>query len=334
MRLLFVKLKHIGDSLLLTPALTAVRRDYPDAEIHVVVRRGCEGILAGCPAIDRLHTASAPEADNRVWWWDWTADARLLLGAWRRRFDYAFELSDGNHSRGLVWLSGARQRCANTAGKPLNWWWRQCFNRTSKFSWYQAHRVEKDFRTINDCLPLAEPVPPLAFARNRCEAAPRFEGINDFVVIHPGTRWKRKRWPVEKWRELSRWLLGRVSRIIISGGPSPDEVALAGELTQTLGDRVISAVGQVTWPQMAGLLYRARLFVGVDTAAMHLSAACQCPTVAIFGPSEVPQWRPWRVAGEVITPDAAALAGLPPENQIQAVPTDAVTMACRRLLSP
>ena len=65
MRLLFVKLKHIGDSLLLTPTLSAVRTMYPDSEIWVVVRRGCEAILRGCPAIDNLLTAAAPELSSR-----------------------------------------------------------------------------------------------------------------------------------------------------------------------------------------------------------------------------------------------------------------------------
>ena len=62
MRLLFVKLKHIGDSLLLTPTLAAVRAMYPQAEIWVVVREGSQGILSGCPAIDRLLTVAAPES--------------------------------------------------------------------------------------------------------------------------------------------------------------------------------------------------------------------------------------------------------------------------------
>jgi len=61
MRLLFVKPKHIGDILLLTPTLAATRAAHPDAEIWVIVREGTEGILAGCPAIDHLITAPAPE---------------------------------------------------------------------------------------------------------------------------------------------------------------------------------------------------------------------------------------------------------------------------------
>ena len=65
MRILLTKLKLIGDALLLTPTVHALRERYPEAEIVVVVRKGTEGILAGCTAIDRLLTAAAPEGKRR-----------------------------------------------------------------------------------------------------------------------------------------------------------------------------------------------------------------------------------------------------------------------------
>src|SRR6266496_3983286 len=126
MRLLFVKLKHIGDSLLLTPTLAAVRSTYPAAEIWVVVRKGCEGILQGCAAIDRLLTAAVPEPAkrSRLNWWH---DFRTVRELRRRRFDHAFELTDGDRGRWIAAFSGADVRCANGAGRPLHWWWRRQF---------------------------------------------------------------------------------------------------------------------------------------------------------------------------------------------------------------
>ena len=65
MRLLFVKLKHIGDALPLTPTISAGRAAYAQAEIWVEVRKGTEGTLACCPAIDHLLTAAPPETAKR-----------------------------------------------------------------------------------------------------------------------------------------------------------------------------------------------------------------------------------------------------------------------------
>ena len=118
MRLLFIKLKHIGDSLLLTPTLMAVRRQYPQARICVVVRKGCEGILEGCPAINQIFVSAAPEATKRHVTQLWT-EMQLIRTLRREDFDYAFELSDGDRGRLLAFLSGAKTRCANQVGTQI-----------------------------------------------------------------------------------------------------------------------------------------------------------------------------------------------------------------------
>jgi heptosyltransferase-3 len=304
MRLLFVKLKHIGDSFLLTPTLTAVRASYPAAEIWVMVRKGCEGIMTGCPAIDKLLTGAAPEAAKRSrsnWWREW----QMVFELRRRRFDYAFELSDGGRGRWISCLSRAKIRCTNGTGRPLNWWWRRQFNFVSQFDGRDCHRAEKDFFTVNDCLPIGRQVPPLMFDHARAEIWEPTPAAGDYAVMHPGTRWVRKQWPEAKWWEVGQQLLARVGHLVISVGPDPAEIKLAATLAASLGPRAISTEGQLSWAQLAGVLYGANLFVGVDTAAMHLAAACQCPTVAIFGPSRVSAWRPFRVPHRVLTPPGA-----------------------------
>jgi heptosyltransferase-3 len=79
MRLLFIKPKHIGDTLLLMPTLIAVRQAYPAAEIWLLVRRGCESILAGRREIDRLLLLAGetrPRCDNPSPPDDWSASRR------------------------------------------------------------------------------------------------------------------------------------------------------------------------------------------------------------------------------------------------------------------
>jgi heptosyltransferase-3 len=333
MRLLFIKLKHIGDSLLLTPTLVAARARYPQATIWVVVRRGCEGILAGCPAIDRILTSAAPEARNRPAL-SWLVDLRLIRDLRRQAFDYAFELTDGDRGRFVAWLSGARSRCTNIALEPLSAWWKPKFNALSAYGWMTGHRVEKDFYTVNDFLPLGATIPPLAFARERTEPWPPGGAVQDFAVMHPGTRWVRKRWELAKWIELGRCLLTQMPHLVISVGPDAGEVALAEAIAGELGPAALSTRGALSWAQLAGLLYRARIFVGVDTAAMHLAAACQCPTVALFGPSVLDQWRPWRVPHRAVVPAECPAADEVAEDRgfADAIALRDVWVACQELL--
>lgn len=335
MRLLFVKLKHIGDSLLLTPTLSAVRQAYPEAVIWVVVRKGCEGILAGCPAIDRVVVAAAAEARHRSklnWWSDW----RLIRQLRAQHFDRAFELGDGDRGRWIVWLSGANVRCTNAVFTPLSWWWRSKFNVQSKFDWRHRHRVEKDFFSVHDGLPLGPEIPALMFERHFAGAWSDSTPLSRYAVLHPGTRWRRKRWPLEKWVELGRALLANLNQLIVSVGPDPEEIALADSLTAALGPRTMSTRGKSSWAQLAALLYGAELFVGVDTAAMHLAAACQCPTVALFRSAEVEQWRPWKAPHRVVVPPPS---GQPVTDEMiweetaENILVSDVLRACREMLA-
>src|SRR5665213_2200254 len=164
-KLLFIKLKHIGDSLLLTPTLTAARAAYPQAQIWVVVRKGCEGILAGCPAIDRVLTSAAPETSVRKTF-DWLNDLKLLREIRRQNFDYTFELTQGDRGRLLVGWSGAQFRCANDGVYRVPIFWRPWFNKLSTHNWTDEHQVEANFNFVNEFLPLnASEPPPLVFDR-------------------------------------------------------------------------------------------------------------------------------------------------------------------------
>lgn len=338
MRLLFIKLKHIGDALLLTPTIAATKAAYPQAEIWVLVRRGTESILAGCPDIDQVLTTSAPEANKRKAF-AWLDELRLLRRLREQRFDYAFELSDGDRGRWLAWFSGARERVATRFYVRRDWITRRAITRYSDTDWLQLHRVEKDFTLVNEVLPLSQPVPPLVFSPERRQPWLPAAAARDFVVLHPGTRWWRKQWPVERWIDLGRWFQTRKIPLLISSGPDANERETARQLQAALGPEVLNTDGQASWAQLADLLGRARLFVGVDTAAMHLAAACQCPTVALFGPSIVHFWRPWQVAHRVVQADDARAAQQETDYltrvaalSAQAVKEADVRAACEELL--
>jgi heptosyltransferase-3 len=330
MKLLFVKLKHIGDSLLLTPTLASARAAHPDALIWVVVRKGCEGILEGCPAIDRVLVSAAPEKSRRNPL-NWLDDFTLLRELRRQHFDYAFELTNGDRGRLLAAWSGASFRCANDGPARVPVFWRLWFNKISRRDWTDEHQVGANFNFVKEFLPpgAGEP-PPLVFERSRAKPCDLGVKLADYIVIHPGTRWRRKRWPQEKWVEAARELLKLAPQLVISTGPDADEIQLADNLVTALGARAVSTRGKLSWAQLAGLLYGAKLFVGVDTAAMHLAAACQCPVVAIFGDTVAKHWHPWRVSHHLVLPVLPDGRQIDRAELIQLVPVSGVVEAARR----
>lgn len=298
MRILLIKLRHIGDALLLTPTVVGLKRMHPEARVSVLVRKGCEGILAGCPEIDEIHTtAAAPGRRGNL-----LADIRLVRELRRRRFDHAFELGDNSRGRWLSLLSGARIRAVNAARRPLGVFWRRMFHHVSTWNWKEHHRVVKDAHLVGELVAMPERIPPLRFDRDRAVKPVNPVPEGPFVVFHPATRWQRKQWPEDRWIEAGRHAIATGRQVIVSCGPDAEEVALAGRLQAALGDSARSTEGRLPWAELAWLLHRADLFVGVDTAAMHLAAACQCPTVAIFGESRPVSWSPWEVDHEIVGP--------------------------------
>jgi heptosyltransferase-3 len=300
MRILLIKPKHIGDSLLLTPTITAIKTAYPEAEIWVMVRRGCEGILAGCPDIAEILTLAGVEKSDRKPGDLWRQLA-ILCRLWSVKFDYVFELGDGHRARLFAMLCRARRRYSVKTSSPLTWLERQRFTAVSSFDWQTCHRVEKDYHSVAEFLPLPRPIPTLRFEREFAQSWKPGEDLANFCVMQIGKRQGLSRWHRQGWEEVGRRLLERFSAVVIVSGPADYEVEEAAWLKERLGPRVLCTLGQADWPQVAGLLYRARLYVGLDTAAMHLAAACQCPVVALFGPSIEEHWHPWQAPYRIVT---------------------------------
>jgi heptosyltransferase-3 len=332
MRVLLVKLKNIGDSLIMTPTISAIRSAYPDSEIHVLVRKGCEGILAGCDAIDFIYT-SAKVGEKKHVFASFIDDLKLIYRFRRLNFDYAFELGHGDRGRTIAGLSKAKNRCVNVYARPLKFFWRPLFNRQASVNWNGLHQVEMDYCAVNAFLNLPSEIPPLCFKKHRAVVCDFAKNLTDFVVVHPTARWKRKVISADKWIEVCKWILQRVDRIILSTGPAKEEIEYGRRIKDVVGDRVIMTEGKTSWSQLAWLLYRARLFVGVDTAAMHLAAACACPVVAVFGPTSVNEWRPWKVKHEIVLPEKEDFDRMPPETVINSITPDKIIKACERMIS-
>lgn len=293
MRILFIKLKEIGDALILTPTIIATKQRYPKAEIWVVVRRGSEGILEGCLEIDHLITVSGVDKEKRGahhHWPDLWAIARLR----RQRFDFIFELSDGHRARLLAFLIPAVHRYSVKLSGKMKWWQKPSFTAISTFAWEPRHRVEKDYYSVAEFLPLPATPPSLSFNRKAIQDWPPAADLGDFCLLQIGSRKIANRWPRDRWKIVAEDLLNSLDHMVVSCGSDEEEVQDAKWLRRELGNRIVITEGRANWRQISGLLYRARLYIGLNTAAMHLAAACGCPIVALFGSTSEEHWKPWQ----------------------------------------
>jgi heptosyltransferase-3 len=124
-----------------------------------------------------------------------------------------------------------------------------------------------------------------------------------FIHLHPTSRWLFKCWPIEKMAALISSLQQQGHRIVITAAPAREELAMTREILSCLHQPVTDLSGQLSLKQLAALSARARLFIGVDSAPMHIAAAMGTPSVALFGPSGDIEWGPWQVAHRIIRSD-------------------------------
>ncbi|MCX8156154.1 MAG: putative lipopolysaccharide heptosyltransferase III [Verrucomicrobiae bacterium] len=305
MKFLLIKLNHLGDTLLLTPTLRFLAQRFPGAAMDVLVRGGCEVMLQGHPAIRHLLALGRPDRERRPWRTVWAENRRAWQALAGQRYDYAFALSVSDRACLWAWLSRARVRVANDAYGEWGWR-RRLFHQLSPFAWAPHHQVLKDFRTVADCFdPQAQPgpleffpgVPPAAFAQ-------RFPGLDQgppLAVIHVTSRWRFKQWLPERWAAVADALQEQHGlRVAFTAGPGPVEAADVQQILSRMQRPALNLAGRTTMAELACLLGRARLFLGVDTVAMHLAAAMQTPIVALFGPSSETSWRPWQCPHELV----------------------------------
>ena len=296
MKFLLVKLNHIGDTLIMTPTVHAIRKAYPNARIDVVVRKGCEGVLESNPDINNIFTIARPEKNKRSFWESLKENLLLFSRTAFRRYDYAFDLSNSDRAKLIVVLSLAKHRCINRWHAQLGWKER-LFTDFSDFAWGRKHRVLQDFMTVRDILNFEQEAGPLHLWTDDIDSEVLLQqfhlGNKPYIVIHPTSRWSFKEWEPGRWRQVIEYLLSLDFDILLSCGPDPNEISAVEKLAEGFSGIRLTR-GQTTLRELGVLIKKARLFVGVDTVAMHIAAAAQTPVVALFGPSSEWSWHPWQ----------------------------------------
>ncbi len=111
------------------------------------------------------------------------------------------------------------------------------------------------------------------------------------IAIQPFSLWKYKEWGVEKYSALIRWIGSEYGFPIIITG-SPEEKEKADEMKKMSGTNVYNFAGKTSIGMFAAVLKACKLFIGGDSAGIHIAAAVGTPTVSIFGPASPFAWAP------------------------------------------
>jgi heptosyltransferase-3 len=284
-RILVIALRRLGDVLLTTPLIRSLKRAFPDATIEALVFAGTEGILAGNPDLVGVRTLSPGAGIGR---------SGLERSLWHQ-YDLALSTQSGDRPTFLAWLAG-RVSCGPIA--PAGW-----TARLKRMALDYPVMANQAQHRVAEVLELAAALDIPAMAELVCPAGPPRAGLlpgGRYAVIHAGPMFRYKRWITDGWRALAAGLAERNLAVVATGGPSPDDRRYFDEVW-TDGGRDMPQVqrfdGAFTWPELAGVIGAAQVYIGPDTAVTHLAAATGAMTVALYGPTDPRRWGPWPVGG-------------------------------------
>lgn len=342
-RVLVVKLRSIGDTVLSTPSLIALRRFLTDAQIDILLEDWVAPLLEGHDAVDNVISVG-------------TGSAARWKTAWKlrqQRYDVAFNLHGGTTATMFVRASGARHR-VGFSYYQYSFLYNHLLSSASDF-WEQekTHSAEQQLALLGFVgVPVEDrPRSQLAVTETALKTlADKFPAktqrtqsgeISSYALMHPSTAFFTKQWPVENFARTAEFLSEKgLHTVAIASKAESDtlkQLVAASEVPVTTFD-------DLTLPEITALASKARLFVGNDSGIAHIAGAVNTPLVVVFGSSNRDHWRPWTplmdVPNEIVFAEFACqpcpgytceVYGEP--RCIQSVRPEAVFAAIQRLLS-
>jgi lipopolysaccharide heptosyltransferase II len=272
--ILVVRFSSIGDLLLTTPLLRAIRRRHPDARLSFVVREDMADTLRHNPNIDRLipwtRGGSLPELARRLR---------------RERWTHRLDLHGSLRSRMLRQLVGGRWR-----GYPKHHLRRRLIILTQRRLGGALTPVAERYFAAARGLDVTPDGAGLDFvvttdAHRHAAAFLAGHGVaaaDSIIVLAPGAAHFTKRWPVRHWIALASEL-SQHHRLVVVGGQA--ESSAADAIVAANPARIVSAAGRFSLDGTAALLARARRVVAGDTGVLHLATAVGAPVVGLYGPT-------------------------------------------------
>jgi predicted lipopolysaccharide heptosyltransferase III len=330
LKILLLQLKRIGDLILTTPAITALRERFPDAELTIVISSECADLVPAISGADRILMARRN-----------LSDLAAFLTIAGKKFDYCIDFTRNDRSAFLTFLSKARKRIVSYRVRD------QSKRRARLYTDFVGVRM-RDLHTIDYNLSLLEPLGirsvsfPLHLqlpqsAHEKADALRRNWNVSKpYIVLHPGSARREKLWDAGRWaRVIERF--GRdndLDLILTSGASKHEQTHIAAIKNET---KIIDLSGKTDLLTLAALISQARLLVTVDSAPMHLAATTRTPQVILFGPTNPFHWRPRESPAIILHGKTAEpvteFSPVQPRLPMSQISTEAVISAMNSLLS-
>jgi heptosyltransferase-3 len=290
-KILIIATRQIGDTLITTPLISAAKRIWPDAQIDFLGYDNSLSMLSGNTDLNIvIGTKSRPK------FIDYLKQFFQLF----KRYDLAVitQPSDRAYIYGLI---AAKHRVGVIPVEPkFNWWKKKISIHNVEVDYFHQHVITEKLRLLEPFVTEGELFShPISVGPPKPVNLPseiQSKLSESFVVIHPTPLTAYKRWPLTNWVKLIE-SLSENHQIVLSGAPIPQDrelnQAIIDLLSESAKKNVLNLDGRLKLDQLGTLLRQAKLYIGVDTSVTHLAAACDVPTITLFGATPPTNFGPW-----------------------------------------
>lgn len=301
--MLFIRLRNLGETVLDTANLRALKHFRPDLKITTLV----EAIYTDLYTVDLdIAALGLPRATQNARS-SFLARVRMIRALRRQRFNAVINLHGGPTSAQLTFLSGAKHRVAPAHFRNGYAYNLRIPSAEQLLGRTDLHTVESQFAQFRWLgLPSDEPEPTHLFvAPQRRESilqrlgAAGIDVKRPYAVLAPTNEFYTKRWMPDRFAAVAEQLIARGLQIVLTGAPT-DEQREQVEAVKAASSRALVGLNHLNIGELVALIAEARLFVGNDSGPAHIASAVKTPQVVLFGPASSVRWRPWRAPSALV----------------------------------
>ncbi len=282
-KILIVQTAFIGDVILTTPLIKAIKKIYPDSSLSFLLIPETREVLANNPGLDEIIVYNKRDKEKGI------ADFFSLVKKIKSKgFNKAFIPHRSLRSALLCYLARIPERTGfdTSAGSFL-------FTRKVKYK-KEHHEIERNLSLLNNLKDKKEFLPELFPSRDDFVIVENFLKDNKLNVdekivgISPGSVWATKRWLPERFAQVADLLIEEShARIVLLGSKEDEE--LCSQISDSMKTKPIIAAGEMSILQSVVLISKCRVIISNDSAPVHMAVAMRIPVVEIYG-STVPEF--------------------------------------------
>ena len=293
MKILILKVQTIGDTLLITPLIRNFKEYYSDSIIDVMVNEGTEHMLTLNANINQVIEYKRESYRSLSKLQRLSKNIQLLKKIRRAQYDLVIDLDEGDRGAFITLVSGAKTKVGSStiSSQFLRSAYTHLLPKRGN-----RHTVEINLDSLKLLnIPIIDKQVEIFWSQGDDEfVAKKLTGIKKFIHIHPFSKGWFKDVNIQTTAQIIDYCEQELDiRAVITAAPIQRELDKLDNILKLCQSKPINLGGRLTLKQTAAVNNRSKLFIGVDTAIMHISAANNIPTLAFFGPTAPDTWGPW-----------------------------------------